>query len=938
MFNCKNEVKMKKNLFVAIAAIVAMTVASSCVKETLEQERCFSSRTVTVSFDGIATRTALDGTSTVWAAGDSVWVSNGTASHSAVVPAEVVGQKVFSFYTNLEGPLYVVYPFAAAAGVAEGKVQVKIPSYQDGAFGHANIAAAKSETTEIHLKNVASILKVTAADGTGILLADAGETPMAGTFAVDLSGEAPALTAVKPSSVLTVKPQDGADAVLYLAVAPGTYASGFTLTAVTAGLGTYGLKTSTQSNEVAVNTLYDLGVVENESGFLEGDGTESSPFIISNLAELTYFAADVADGETYEDKFVKVVADIKGLTVPVGNFGTGATKSFMGDFDGGDHTITLAMDGEYTNKGVGLFASVLPPAKIHNVKTAGFVHTTADVAGGIAAYVNLNAETVPVTFENCTNGASIKGTYNLGGVIGYVYSNKTNNMVVIQDCVNNGEVSGTDRVGGIIGSSIGAATKIVKNCVNNKKISGTKSVAGILGKGLANAVSDCENHGEIVSTDSAGGLYYMNCSKAIPDGGDNGTGGIIGYQQNGSVSKCSNTANITGFNKIGGIIGVEYSCAVSSCTNSGNIKGTGQWNYNVASANGLHYGSAAGGICGWQTCWGNVQDCTNSGDVHGLGGVGGITGHVNGNVTSSAGTLSILRCTNTGKITAEPATSGTGSAVRAGTGGIVGQVWSQASNRYPKVEKCVNKGAVSSNQCQAGGIVGKLYDYNKSKALLVDGCVNEGSVSALFWAGGIAGYLHSRATEGKATIRNCENHGDVLGCRSDDAGEVTGGICGGGNGTNVAGSGLFIYNCFNTGKVMYKVASHVKPYVGGIVGWEQYGTIQNTYNSGYVGPQNGTPADGAENYLGALVGLLSNTSVLSESYYLKTVYTSPVGALGKTAGENVLPTDADGLFEDDPKIGEDFCFTLPDALNAGIKLLPTGVTYLDWTDGPAFIK
>ena len=106
-------------------------------------------------------------------------------------------------------------------------------------------------------------------------------------------------------------------------------------------------------------------------------------------------------------------------------------------------------------------------------------------------------------------------------------------------------------------------------------------------------------------------------------------GGIIGWNNGGTVSDCSYSGTVTGTASsvyVGGIAGINSSSGtVSNCSNSGTVTGTASGTY-------------VGGIVGYNQSSGTVSNCSNSGTVTGTASsvyVGGIAG---GN--SSSGTVS----------------------------------------------------------------------------------------------------------------------------------------------------------------------------------------------------------------------------------------------------------------------------------------------------------
>lgn len=164
-----------------------------------------------------------------------------------------------------------------------------------------------------------------------------------------------------------------------------------------------------------------------------------------------------------------------------------------------------------------------------------------------------------------------------------------------------------------------------------------------------------------------------------------------------------------------------------------------------------------GGIAG-ENNGGSIYQCTNKGKVTGSIKVGGIVGENRGKVSCSCN-MADVKSSQRGTTTY-------------GTGGVAGR--SVTSNA--KIDRCYNKGAITSKTEGTGGIVG----YTNTEGSRITSCYNTGSISvknpkaiegigaAKGFAGGIAGIVGVKGV----TIRNCYCTGDVL--NSD----VTGGIIG----------------------------------------------------------------------------------------------------------------------------------------------------------------
>ncbi len=161
---------------------------------------------------------------------------------------------------------------------------------------------------------------------------------------------------------------------------------------------------------------------------------------------------------------------------------------------------------------------------------------------------------------------------------------------------------------------------------------------------------------------------------------DNINGGVVGYNDYGTVSHCYNTGSVNGRSKLyayaGGVVGYNCGGTVSYCFNTGFVNGSGSDN---------------GGVVGCNVLSGAISYCYNTGSVSNSGfATGGVVGNTSG------GTVSY--CYNIGDVS--------GSDV---VGGVVGHNYADATVSY-----CYNIGDVSSSD-RVGGIVGsneclKIYD------------------------------------------------------------------------------------------------------------------------------------------------------------------------------------------------------------------------------------
>lgn len=228
---------------------------------------------------------------------------------------------------------------------------------------------------------------------------------------------------------------------------------------------------------------------------LSGEGTEASPYLINNLAELKWFRDDVntcrQDGTSqYRGKYIKLTADIDldedGDGVgeewePIGSV-TKDHGSFYGVFDGAGHTISNLVVSKY-GKGSGFFAKTSgsgdgPSSTIKNINFHNIdIYANGSHIGGV---VGNSGGCTTVENVHVTGDVYIQGTGGyVGGVVGHGYP-KVNNCSVK---ANEGSYVITQywAVGGIVGYAGSEAGASITNCaVENLEIHSAYYGAGAL--------------------------------------------------------------------------------------------------------------------------------------------------------------------------------------------------------------------------------------------------------------------------------------------------------------------------------------------------------------------------------------------------------------------------------------------------------------------------
>ena len=242
------------------------------------------------------------------------------------------------------------------------------------------------------------------------------------------------------------------------------------------------------TSQIAPNWKLDKTTGRFGTLFFNGSGSGSSPYLITNAADLAKFSELIDAGTApYADvnTFYRLTDHITLPSVPSGSSGNHIpigteANPFRGNFDGNGKIIsnlTINLSSNY----VGLFGHITGKAimnlGLRNVKIkgnqftggiVGFLNGNANVTscfvtGAISSVVQENAcfggiaggITPPATVSHCYTNCRITGSgISGGGIAGY-------NWGTVNYCYTLGTIAGKSDVGGIVGSNAGA----VKNCL-----------------------------------------------------------------------------------------------------------------------------------------------------------------------------------------------------------------------------------------------------------------------------------------------------------------------------------------------------------------------------------------------------------------------------------------------------------------------------------------
>ena len=277
--------------------------------------------------------------------------------------------------------------------------------------------------------------------------------------------------------------------------------------------------------------------------------------------------------------------------------------------------------------------------------------------------------------ENVT----IKGAVYVGGLAGY------NNAGSISNCYVIGDVSGSGGTGGLIGKNSGVEARVRDSYFVGTVTGDGYDVGGLVGRNDDGSISD----------DYA--LASVSGYEAV--------GGLVGNSILGSVSNSYATGGVTGGAYVGGLVGWLEASTVSSSYAKGSVDGTG----------------FVGGLVGANSPGSSVSASYATGSVSGTSAVGGLVGN---NSNQSA----ISDCYATGSVTGDSI-----------VGGLVGQnnVQSTVSNSY-------TTGSVDGNY-YVGGLVGTNNDRSVISNSYATGRVT-GRVTGETSVGGLVGLNDFGAT------------------------------------------------------------------------------------------------------------------------------------------------------------------------------------------------
>lgn len=353
----------------------------------------------------------------------------------------------------------------------------------------------------------------------------------------------------------------------------------------------------------------------------DGNGTESSPYLIKNGEDMLALSQSVSDGHTYRGQYFRVANDFSMKNGSRAYQAAGDNYSrFAGTFDGNGKTISdLEING------------------------MGFNYQ------GVFGYVDTVATIKDITFDKL----KVYGTgARMGGICGEL-SGTLSNVKIINGVLD----SKGDMLGGMAGYSQG----IVDRCSYSGSIRGGNYVGGMVAFNLYR-ITNCWSDAIIYPTGS-------------DNMGVNSVGGIVGTHYSATrlpgratVSECWFGGIIDdqyGYSKTAGIAAYLTNAVVERCLNVGIISGSNANNnatpddYDSSLTGTYVYDNATGGIAGTLTTNSEIVDCVNAGTILKSkisNRAAGIAGYISVGYTNNApsGVSTITNCINTGYINSSP--------------------------------------------------------------------------------------------------------------------------------------------------------------------------------------------------------------------------------------------------------------------------------------------
>ena len=337
---------MKKLINRTIAYLLCATALLSCAQE-IEPNLGASDDTnipegyTLQTFSAVSeqTKTSIVSGNTVWNKEDKILVlyTDGTVSDpfSLKEGDGTTSGKFQGLVPDGKTASYAIYPHDVYSSVSEETVNVTIASEQPGTFAAGNIAVANvDEENNLSFRNVNSFLVFQLKSGSAVTKVEVSSvdgSPLAGTVAVDCSGDEPAAGEVSETSP-SVSMTTAGEGIYYMSIVSGvTHAQGLKMTYYSDEKET-GVYYFNRNLTIAVNTMYQLGEVETDGNYyvtVEGAGSRNGMNWANAFSKADMFKR-ITISETHSDATNEAkFAALDGATfhVAAGEYDLGADAS-----------------------------------------------------------------------------------------------------------------------------------------------------------------------------------------------------------------------------------------------------------------------------------------------------------------------------------------------------------------------------------------------------------------------------------------------------------------------------------------------------------------------------------------------------------------------------------------------------------------------------------
>ncbi len=461
------------------------------------------------------------------------------------------------------------------------------------------------------------------------------------------------------------------------------------------------------------------------TGSVDGDENDDVGILIGQTAESSTVSYCSSSGEVWGWE------DIGGL---------------VGDSDDGSLSHCSSTASASGHEDVGGLLGDSDDSTISNCYATGTVEGEEDLGGLVGDSENS-------TITQCYTTGMVEGEEDLGGLVGDSY------QCTISHCYATGGINGEETTGGLVGES---TYDQISDCHATGQVeSEVEIVGGLVGDAYESTLFKCYATGDVNAIRGVGGLVGICYDPTITNSYATGNvyvgsgspfiedyydyGGLIGYNEHGTITGCNASGDVNGVESVGGLIGYSEESTISQCSATGQVGGEFDvgglvgWSEEVSisdcDASGNVNGEySVGGLVGYRFA-GSITDCSATGHVEGFVYAGGLVG------VSEEG--SINRCSATGDINGF-----------ADIGGLAGV------GDNCEINQCYATGDAEGEDEAVGGLIGYGYE------CLISDCYAWGSATGEFGVGGLVGI-----TDGQ-TITHCYAIGLVDG--DESAGGFTG--------------------------------------------------------------------------------------------------------------------------------------------------------------------